>query len=363
MVLTGIQPYLHAPRDRHLDVAVVGLGTGLTSGAASLCADVRSVTTIEISPGVIEAARFASDAAFGLFDNPSASIAPTDAFRFFARTRQKFDIIISEPSNVWVVGVENLFTPEYYQLVKRALADDGVLFQWFQIYEMDAEIVGAIALNVLDAFPYAMLMSVGTGDVGILASRQPITRGHVERRMAEAGVRQALAPIGFNDPALLSMMTIYPSQHLATMAYGEARRRHSVETPWIGPAAGRFRFLRTTARFGGPVMDDIGRHIPVPAERLADFQAFMQRHADELGFWCNADETRFAANAVCARVQPLAEQQRLLRQPMTLANMESQITAYGALREQGYIEADLGMLARAAEIIRHAATQAGVDAG
>ena len=38
-----------------------------------------------------------------------------------------FDVIASEPSNPWVVGVENLFTPEFYQLISQSLNDGGVL--------------------------------------------------------------------------------------------------------------------------------------------------------------------------------------------------------------------------------------------
>jgi spermidine synthase len=355
MVLTGILAYLYSPRERDIDAAIVGLGTGLTTGALAGCEDVRSVTTIEISPGVIEGAAFCNDVAFDFVGNRKSRIARTDAFRFFARTQRQFDIIISEPSNVWVAGLENLFTPEFYQLVNQSLAEDGVFFQWFQAYEIDAEILGTIAANVLDEFPYATLYAVGVTDVGILASRRPLSEVNLTRRLSQAHVRSALEPIGLDDEALLSLLQVYPHEHLAAMAYGELRRRHSAESPWIGPAAGKFRFLRTRPQLGGPVMDDIGRHLPVPARRRQDFDRFMMHRQDEMESWCApADESRFAAAVVCNRVQALAEMARTFAQPTTMQNLHQQVMAYSSLREQGFIEADLGFLAQASGVVSDA---------
>jgi spermidine synthase len=355
MVLTGVLPYLHAPRERDLDVAVVGLGTGLSSGAIAGCADVRSVTTLEISPGVIEAAPFFERANFGLLNNPKSHIVQADAFRFFARSGRKFDIIISEPSNVWVVGVENLFTPEFYALANNALNDDGVFFQWFQIYEMNTDILRAIAANVLDEFPYAALFAVGASDVGIMASRRPLQRTHAQRRLAEEHVLAALSPMGIDDLAMISLLEIYPSQHLAAVAFTDRQPRHSVEFPWIGHAAGKSRFLHERVRLGGPVMHDIGRHLPVPEHRRVDFAQWMSAHANDMSRWCSRDITTFAASVVCTWLQPNAEYWRSLMQQTTLENLGTKLDAYSRLRQQGFIGPDLAMLEDAARVVRQSA--------
>ena len=38
------------------------------------------------------------------------------------RTRDRFDVIVSEPSNPWITGVANLFTREFYEIALSRLA-------------------------------------------------------------------------------------------------------------------------------------------------------------------------------------------------------------------------------------------------
>ena len=51
-------------------------------------------------------------------------------------TRKRYDVIISEPSNPWIAGVNNLFTMEFYRRVQTHLEPDGVFCQWIQLYEL-----------------------------------------------------------------------------------------------------------------------------------------------------------------------------------------------------------------------------------
>ena len=48
-------------------------------------------------------------------------------------------MIVSEPSNPWVAGVEMLFSREFLEAARERLAPGGVYGQWFHIYETDAE--------------------------------------------------------------------------------------------------------------------------------------------------------------------------------------------------------------------------------
>ena len=62
-----------------------------------------------------------------------------DGRNFIYTTDEKFDVIISEPSNPWLTGVANLFTLEYFKRGAAALTDDGIFSQWLQLYEMSPE--------------------------------------------------------------------------------------------------------------------------------------------------------------------------------------------------------------------------------
>src|SRR5690606_11429150 len=128
---------------------------------------------LEISRTVIKVhmtERLFDEANFGLATNPKHKALQTDAFRFFTRSEQTFDLIISEPSNPWVVGVENLYTPEFYTMAKDRLNPGGIYFQWLQLYEVDEKVLSAIVANVARQFEQVLLFRLGPADVGILAT-------------------------------------------------------------------------------------------------------------------------------------------------------------------------------------------------
>ena len=76
-----------------------------------------------------------------VFDDPRATFVVDDAKAFFAESRRRFDVILSEPSNPWVSGVSGLFTDEFYRRVRGWLTPDGVFGQWLHLYEIDDRLV------------------------------------------------------------------------------------------------------------------------------------------------------------------------------------------------------------------------------
>ncbi len=351
MVLSAMLPYLYAPREAALEAAVVGLGTGMTSGALAAMPDVVSVTTLEISPGVIEAARFFDEGNFGLSGAPASRIVLTDAFRYFARSTRTFDMIASEPSNPWVAGVENLFTPEFYALVSRALGESGVLFQWIQLYATTEEIFSAICFNVSHAFPHVLLFRIGKNDVGILASHAELAGPHLERRMEQPAAQRALRPIRLDGPGLLPLLQLLETPQLRALASSSGAVRHGVEFPWIGPAACRAAFTAEAFELPGQALTNVGRHLPWSAPRRAAFAEWMGRHATSLQPWCEPVTGLHSAEFLCARLQSLAADYRNVHEPAGPVPTAAMLESYGRLRHEGYVAADLHLLETAKDAL------------
>src|SRR5262249_45404606 len=135
---------------------------------------------------------FGADA-FDAMDNPKLRFVQTDAFRYLTRetrqAREPLDIVISEPSNPWVVGVENLFTRSYYDLVRGSMKPDGIFAQWLQLYEIDERILLSVMHNVTSVFPHARLYVIGKGDAAIIASKSPLSDARVARRFREPAIQ------------------------------------------------------------------------------------------------------------------------------------------------------------------------------
>lgn len=172
-------PALLASQRRN--VMVIGLGTGVTAGELTLYPDIERIDIAEISETVVKVLPFFSNATYNVHKNPKVKIHIGDAFRILGRSKDKWDIIISEPSNPWVTGVDLLFTKEFYALAKQHLSANGILLQWVQIYDANIQMVGMIVNTVLKEFPQCHVFMSNPGDLLIVATERKFTRDDLER--------------------------------------------------------------------------------------------------------------------------------------------------------------------------------------
>jgi spermidine synthase len=163
-LLAAHLPLLLRPGAR--DVMIVGLASGVTAGAA-LLHDPRQVRVIEIGRAVPAAARAFDDVNGRALDDPRLSIVIDDARAWLLARRDRYDVIASQPSNPWVAGVANLFTEEFYRLVRNRLRPDGIFCQWVQAYRMDPADLSGVVRSFARVFPDATLWeeSAGGGDL------------------------------------------------------------------------------------------------------------------------------------------------------------------------------------------------------
>lgn len=356
MVLSGLLPYLYAHGQRDLKGVVIGLGTGMTTGAMAGAEDIASVTTLEISPGVIQALPYFDEGNFRASKNPKSRLIEIDAFRYFSRTNERFDVIASEPSNPWVVGVENLFTPEYYQLVTRVMNEGAVFFQWIQVYEINDAVFSAIVQNVTDEFPYVVLYVIGASDVGIVASHSPLTAPHMDRRLQQAFVKQALDPMGLDSRHPLLMLEAYGTEQLKAIGKTNTRGRHDLETPWLGHASGRARFLGLGVNLGSILPAELGRHQEWSADRKTRLERWLAENPS-LDRWCDRYSPRHSVAFICELLQPLVSNFGALREPMSISTLAEQLNAYGSLRDHGLVERDIELLDRALAFMKETELQ------
>jgi len=157
MALIGALPLLLHPEARV--AANIGMGSGMTTHVMMSSPQLDRLDTIEIEPAMVAGAQFFRPRVGLAFEDPRSHIHIEDAKTFFSGNRQKYDIIISEPSNPWVSGVASLFSEEFYRHVKRAMNKDALFVQWLQLYEIDlnlvASVIKALSAHFVDYDIYA----------------------------------------------------------------------------------------------------------------------------------------------------------------------------------------------------------------
>jgi predicted membrane-bound spermidine synthase len=148
--------------EKRNNVMVVGLGTGVTAGELTLYPDVERIDIAEISPSVVEALPLFHQFTYDVHKDPRVNIQVGDAFRIIGRSQKKWDIVISEPSNPWVTGVDSLFSREFYRLVKDHLTPDGVLMQWTHTIVANPAMIAMILNTVQQEFKYSHVFLGGS---------------------------------------------------------------------------------------------------------------------------------------------------------------------------------------------------------
>ena len=142
MILAGALPLAIKPDAE--SVAIIGLGSGLTTHALLGSPRMKEVETIEIERMVLDGARHFSPRNDRAYQDPRSRILIEDAKTFFATRGRKYDLIVSEPSNPWVSGVSTLFSEEFYAHTRRYLNEGGLLVQWMQAYEIDTALLASV---------------------------------------------------------------------------------------------------------------------------------------------------------------------------------------------------------------------------
>jgi spermidine synthase len=168
---TAYFPLFHRPEAR--DVLVIGMGSGCTVGGALLFPETH-VTCAELEPGIIEATRCFASVNHLPFDPLRFRAALDDGRSYLQGAAERFDLILSEPSNPWIAGVANLYTREYYRTARSRLKPEGILAQWIQSYALSAVEYALVVRTVLDVFPHGALIRLSQADTILLASDSPL---------------------------------------------------------------------------------------------------------------------------------------------------------------------------------------------
>ncbi|MGB9798398.1 MAG: spermidine synthase, partial [bacterium] len=135
---------------------VIGLASGCTLGAA-LRHPLQKVVCAEIEPAMVEASRFFSDVNYEYWKDKRARIIIEDGRNYLYLTKEKYDCIISEPSNPWISGLGNLFTKEFYETVKKHLNKGGIFALWIPAYITSLSDFKGMIATVSSVFPSVSL--------------------------------------------------------------------------------------------------------------------------------------------------------------------------------------------------------------
>lgn len=276
MILAGALPLAYRPDAKN--IANIGFGSGLTTHTLLGSNQVALVESIEIEPKIIDGARLFGSRVERAFLDPRSKIIVDDAKSHFAGRQNKYDVIISEPSNPWVSGVAGLFSVEFYSQIKRHLSKGGILVQWVQLYETDLSIVSSIMRALDSQFHDYHIYDLSGSEMLIVASPDRVLGPLYGDMFGSPKLAADLARIGISSKEGFEEWRFSGKAAIAPLFAVQGSPVNSDYFPFVDQNAAKARFMRRT----GLIFSDlIAGDVPVldilDSKRTALPREFAQR--------------------------------------------------------------------------------------
>jgi len=197
---------------------VVGLGAGTTPGAIAAFPGVQ-VDVVELSETVVRAAHYFRIPNQGVLTRPNVHLRVDDGRNFLLLSPPKqYDIITADVILPRHAGAANVYSVQYFELVKRALKDDGIVLQW---NGGDTATEYALILRTFrQVFPDMTLWGDGSLMIG---TKRPLTvdLDAYRRKLADPAVAKVLASYNLDaEDKLLRQFVAAPADVRALVGEG-----------------------------------------------------------------------------------------------------------------------------------------------
>jgi spermidine synthase len=199
----------------------IGFGAGVSAGTFTRYPGIDKITICEIEPVIPPTSTlFFAAADYAVLHNPRTRMVYDDARHYLLTTTEKFDIIASDPLDVFVKGTAAIYSKEYFDSVKRHLNPGGFFTLYVPLYETDEVTIRSELATFFDAFPYGTIWANTVNNEGydmvFLGQLEPLTidLSEVQRRLNRpdyAPVAQSLHDIGVSSA--IDLFSSYAGQY------------------------------------------------------------------------------------------------------------------------------------------------------
>lgn len=223
---------------------VIGLGTGSSAGWLAAVDTVERVDVAELEPAVLEVARRCAPVNRDVLGNPKVRVIAGDGRELLMTTKERYDLIFSEPSNPYRAGIAGLYTLEFYRALAGRLEPGGIFAQWVQGYSVDPVTVRRIAATLAAVFGNVETWQTLPGDLLFVCSAGPkdYSLQRLAARVATEPFRSALLA-GWGVEGLEGFLAgFFADDSFARHALTLSRGRGELNTDDLAPV--EFGFAR-----------------------------------------------------------------------------------------------------------------------
>jgi predicted membrane-bound spermidine synthase len=244
---------------------VVGYGMGNTAQALTDSRELRHIDVVDISHDMLEQSRrVRTRAGKSPLDDPRVRTHIEDGRFFLQSTSARYDLITGEPPPPIMTGVVELYTREYFELVRARLSEGGIASYWLPVINISAAAARSVIQGFCGAFPDCSLWHGSARHFVLLGTRDargPVTAQRFRSQWDDPRVRGELAALGVELPGQLGALFIGDAPYLQKLAAGaeplvddrpqliqerqERAERDALLREWRDTRAARERFAQS----------------------------------------------------------------------------------------------------------------------
>jgi spermidine synthase len=222
MKLFAYWPLAVLPRVRH--ALVIGYGVGNTVKALTDSSDPESIDVVDVSPDILAMAPVIyPDPREQPLADPRVRTHLEDGRYFLQATDQRFDLITGEPPPHHLAGVVNLYSREYFRLLRRRLTEGGVVTYWLHMRLTSEATAKSILRAFCDAFEDCSLWHASGSDlmmVGTNGAGGPVGEEVFARQWQDDTAVAELRALGFERPEQLGALFVGDAVYLDALTRG-----------------------------------------------------------------------------------------------------------------------------------------------
>ena len=156
----------------------IGFGAGVSAGTFTRYPGIEHITICEIEPVIPPTStRFFGKQNYEVYRNPKTRVVFDDARHYLLTTRDKFDIIASDPLDIFAKGTAAIYSKEYFESVKQHLNAGGLFTLYVPLYETDLRTIKSELATFFAAFPHSTIWANTVNGQGY----DMVFMGHLEK--------------------------------------------------------------------------------------------------------------------------------------------------------------------------------------
>jgi spermidine synthase len=141
------------------EALVIAYGVGNTTYAVSLHDSLEHIDVVDLSEDILSISNYFEATNHRVIENPKVRAFVNDGRHHLLIHDGSYDLVTSEPPPLPFAHTVNLYTQDYYELIRRRLTERGFFTQWLPVSQLNQEVVRSSIRAFVNVFPHSILIS------------------------------------------------------------------------------------------------------------------------------------------------------------------------------------------------------------